>query len=292
MWEKISKVFFLHFLTTIFATFFTDLPRLLIDGDFAAAFGPLKQLLVNLLMLQSWFPIAYLNYNGVSWFLSTIMFLYLFNLPLCALLNKIKDSKHRNWIFGTIILLCTALTCGYSYITYSGNIHFMQYIFPPARLGQYIIGMVLGFWLRIAKDSFTSCKSKTVFFTIAEVAVLAFWIASLFLSNESWRNRLVDWIAPNVLLIGVFIMGQGLVSRLFCFKPLVRLGDVSFECYLIHQVVIFAFTRLSNVSPNSNAANLGCIFICLCFTVLLALFLNKAPKNHVPQTAKNASTKS
>lgn len=49
--------------------------------------------IINIFLIQSWFPKEdiWLSYNSVSWFLSTLVFLFLFIQPLHRFSQKIED---------------------------------------------------------------------------------------------------------------------------------------------------------------------------------------------------------
>lgn len=93
--KKIKKVYPLYFITTIFAVAYSGLPAYIANCDYQSAMTTFSQLVKNLLLLQSWFPSGYYAFNGVGWFLSTIMFLYLLSVPLSACMTGI--GKKKNW---------------------------------------------------------------------------------------------------------------------------------------------------------------------------------------------------
>lgn len=269
------KLYGLYFITTIFAIFWSDLPAMILSGRFSEVKQSLFQLGCHLLMIQSWFPQGYFSYNGISWYLSSLMFLYLLNLPLTALLKKIDSMPKRKWISIGGMVICFGLTTIYSYFSYTENAVFWHYIFPPARIGQYIFGAFLGYYIRSVKDRVYDGRMKLFFFTVTEIGALLFWLVSLYLCPmDSWHLRLVDWFLPNMLLLGIFFIGKGGVSRLFRMKGFVKLGNVSADCYLIHLIVYNLFIALSGVTPVSRLDNLLCVGFPLCFTLLLAFYFN------------------
>lgn len=271
LWKKLRKIYPLHLLTTIFSLIYFQVPAQIVHDLYHSA-GSLIQLAKNLLLLQAWFPDGYMSYNGVSWYLSTLMFLYLLTLPMQALLVRIGKKQNHNAVFAAITLVLFLATVGYSYITYryvpASAVHYWQYVFPPARIGQYFIGMMAGYMIRERKER--GLPERTALFTLGEALALTVWVAALLLPEEVWYNRLVLWMFPNLILIGVFLMGQGALSRLFRLRPFVRLGDVSFACYLVHECVIYG---LGKVEPVSDWGRLLCTGIALGYTLLIAFVL-------------------
>mgnify|MGYP006987515816 FL=1 len=55
-------------------------------------------MIINLLLLQSWFPDEqiWLSYNSVTWFISTLAFLFLFIIPM----HRISDHLEQKWPTG------------------------------------------------------------------------------------------------------------------------------------------------------------------------------------------------
>lgn len=69
-------------------------------------------LIANILLIQSWFPdeAIWLGYNGVSWFLSTLLFLSLFSGVLHKISNYIERCSSRQKLYSAVlVLLCTVV---------------------------------------------------------------------------------------------------------------------------------------------------------------------------------------
>lgn len=272
MLRKIRKIYPLHLLTTGITVLYFGTAAALVN-DFSHSSGELIQLAKNLLLIQSWFPEGAFSYNGVSWYLSTLLFLYLLNLPAVAVLHEIEKKKNRKSIICCLIAVFSLATIVYNYVTYSyEDVHFWQYIFPLGRIGQYLISICAGYLLRGLKIKCKEPDKYKLFFTAAEMFALVLWVASLYQSTETWYNRQIAWIFPNICLLAVFLMGHGWLSDFFRLKPLVFLGDISFECYLTHHIIILL---LVDVNPVTLLDSPLCIAFTLGYTILLAYFIHK-----------------
>ncbi len=109
-----------------------------------------------------------------------------------------------------------------------------------------------------------------------ENTAMAYWFRSLYSPGNYWRNHIVSWLVPNLVLLSVFTIGAGWVSSLFRCAPLVRMGNVSFECYLLHQIIIKLYV-INNIMPEmSQSGKIVSFMYCLAVSLLLALLLNKA----------------
>lgn len=285
MWKKVRKIYPLYALVLIYPFVYSGLAGVTAAGDYAVVCSWLKRLGCNLLFLQSWFPVK-MGYNG-SWFMSSLMFLYLFNLPFIWLLNKINRNAKRFWLLAGAMFGVWVMLLAYCFLTRSLDLEFWQYIFPPARLGEYLVGMIFGFMLRVWRPRL-ALSSKTwrkMIFTVLEVAVIFYWFRCLSRLGNYWRNQSERWLLPNLLLLGVFTIGEGWVSALFRWKPLVRLGDASFACYLIHKVLIMQFRACNVIPEDSQAGKMVSFLFCLLFSVSVALLLEgkKRTAKPVPQ---------
>ena len=141
--RKYLKVLPLHLLTLGISVLLSNVPAAFTAKDPIWLEPQLRYLAHNVLLIQSWFKDSYYHYNGVSWFLSTIMLSYLFTLPVSALLKAISRKKGATLSFMAIfVFLCAAIVLWCQY-TADMEYTFFQYVFPPARLLEYLLGMVL-----------------------------------------------------------------------------------------------------------------------------------------------------
>lgn len=283
--NKIRRFYPLYFTTTLIMVACSDIPRLVS----AYSFDTLKPILINLIhclcLVQAWIPHDYFAFNGAGWFMSTMLFLYLLNLPLKTVLNLIYQKKHGvlllivNFISLYIVILL------YSYITRNTNTEFTQYILPISRVCEYASGMVLGYLFHKMNIYMKNIDNKIVF-TILEIVVLMIWVKGMYVNIESWQFRIVHWFLPNCLLIGAFTFGKGLLSSLFKTKPLKYLGDVSFECYLLHGIIVQWYLRCSGITEITRLGKAFSITYCVLLTILFSSLISyKGRKIHAKNNA-------
>ena len=274
LWKKVRKIYPLYFLTTMFAVIFSGIPELLMHSDFAGLRPGLIQLGKNLLLIQSWFPEGGHSFNTVGWFLSSLFFLYALTLPFGWLLNKLSGSRFRYLLLPGLFagIFCCAVV--YCYTTQNLDMYFWHYQFPPARAFEYLLGMMLGWGTRWAKERIPRGKLWSAMFTVLEAGALLFWYYSLSRPGNYWRNNIIAWIIPDLLVLAVFLAGQGCLSGLFRRKGLVYLGDISFECYLIHQLILIRFGVNLSGTAASTAGNVFVFLFGLVYSLLLAVFIH------------------
>lgn len=279
MMRKIWKVYPLYFLTTLVAVTYSQIPELITRMDLEGLRSPLTYLVKNILLIQSWFPKDALSYNGAAWFLSTLLFLNTLNLPLLAGLNRVEKFRWKYVFYLFASLGLTAVTVVFCYMTQEWKMGYWHYRFPPARIGEYVCGMMLGFVIRDLQPRLKQKTAVTWVFTALEVFALVFWVRSQAHAGNYWRNHIISWLKPNMLLLAVFGFGMGWVSRLFRCRPLVAMGDMAFECFLIHMIVVNIFTLLNPGVTDSDAGKVFSLAICLAVTLVLAVMLRKKQKN-------------
>lgn len=275
-WKKIKKIYPILFLSIIFCILQTNLPNAINTLDIALLKSDGIALLKCLLMIQAWWN-PFLYYNGVTWFISAIMFLYLFDLPIRYLLDKLHKKKNEKKIlFGLsitflIIILFTSLL-----VKDRTDIGYYLYAFPPARLAEYLLGMCTGRLLYRVSTIHTQ-KNKTHYlrYTILEAFSLFLWVSEFFFAfpNNSFIIQ-VYWILPNLFVLFIFGMGKGAFSKLFCLGPFQSVGNISMECYLLHQPLLMTYNAFIHIE-NTVSGTLFYIIFNFLFTIMLSILLHK-----------------
>ena len=166
---------------------------------------------------------------------------------------------------------------------------YWQYIVPPARLREYIIGICISNIIYLFENKnykYFSNEFKGILCSLLEIGSIMLWICNMYLPMEYWEYRIVHWIIPNIVLIAIFIHGKGIISNLFRKKVLVYLGDISFECFLIHQIVIYFYKQSIDVDATEIVGRLFSIIFCLILTIMIANIAHgKANESSLAQKA-------
>ena len=280
MWRKLKKFYPLYFAAMFFGIIKSWLPYDIAELQLAAVGKELFQFLKNALLIQAWFMDGYMTYNGVGWFLSVMMFLYLFNVPGTWLLNRIYEKKNRKFILSGLFVSILALTWIYDALFLETDPLYWISIFPPSRIGEYLLGMIIGFAVNHLFSTGYPTKLNPMLFTFLEILSFVIYIFVAKLPPKVWHVPVVAWLIPNTLMLSVFALGKGFISKVFSNRFLAYLGDISSECYLIHQLIITVFATSFDVSHVSLAGDLFALFFCFVSTLLLAHLLHggKLPK--------------
>lgn len=183
---------------------------------------------LNLLLINPFFPKYALIYNGLSWFLAITMFLYITAFPLQKLLNRITDTTVPAILTIFIILaLNTANRFGSNLYLYTN---------PFYRILDFWLGMLVG---RMYNDrKFVIKSSNRVELLLIAVFVVQYFV-SLIISGDPGYYSILFAVA-----LYVFAVGEGCVSAVLKCGFFAKISCYSFEFYMIHELVLRAFRKV------------------------------------------------
>ncbi len=243
---------------------------------FAAAVTPVHSSVANLFLVHAFSnqPVTLQSVNFPSWSLcSELLFYALFPLFIAAVR---RISERTLWLWATVLVLCVAavpvltrfvqggmVMPGYDGLT--ANQMWVAYAFPPPRLFEFVLGMILarivaaGRWPRIG------LLPSAVLFAVG------YWLGLVV-------PRVYGFTLTTVIPISMIICaaaaadlrGRGgwLTSR-----TMIWLGNVSFAFYLVQGVVVFyGRTKFLDARTFGIAPAIGLLF-CLFLVNLLAAWL-------------------
>ncbi len=209
----------------------------------------IKDFFTHLFMLQTIIPQGNKTFmfNGLSWFLVDLMIFYLLIPLLYKLIKKYKLDSVIKSIISIIILI--SLEIIFSLIFKDGPIAaysfkwWILYISPISRILNILIGFMVGIIFEKNKDWFNKKINKIPNFIILLIEFLALisiyvrYKTSNLLPGSFMTNGTYD-LPMSLILIIVFAIGRGKISKILGSKPLVYLGKLSLPCYMLHQLMI------------------------------------------------------
>lgn len=242
---------FLRILPNHLVTFCIAVALLVLAGE---SLG-LPQTLSNLFLVQTWFPDnSFLeSANGVSWSLSVDVAYYLSFPVIIVLVNKVRPDRLWGWVLGFIGLVVLMPTLSLTLLpstpqwSWGGSASWVQiwfaYVFPPVRLLEMVIGMLLarivmtGRWIRLPLG--------------AAVALVVVGYLAVLLGPWSFLyNYAATMIVPIALLIPAAAVADIAGRRTLVGGRTLRwLGDLTFAFYLVHDLVLSGGHRLFGVQP-------------------------------------------
>ena len=127
------------------------------------AFADTTADILSALLLQSWTSEAYFETNGPAWFLSTLVFLY-FLFPWLA--RRVATMRLRT-LAATVVVGFALMVAAYVVTAAAGadkdTATRWLYIFPPARVWDFFLGMVIFRFCGVLRARMGSLSSGTIF---------------------------------------------------------------------------------------------------------------------------------
>jgi len=269
--EKIVPAqFYLNRVARIYPLYFLSLLLILISYVAAHQMDNYRGLLLNLFVVQAWFPPEATKFNAQTWSIGVEFFFYLvFPLLLTYVYRKIKISYVLLmaivfWLF-TQILFNGLLKAGYDQGLNTSS-HNILFYFPPMHLNEFVLGNLAGwFFLKQKKNTFKyhdwllmGCFTILIYIMAGEQPI-------------SYHNGLMALIFIPVILI--LSEGSGWLSRVFAKRPLIFLGEISYGIYILqYPVFIFNYSVLKKLNITDPALK---FYISLLVLILFAAFCYK-----------------
>ncbi|MFD4376453.1 acyltransferase family protein [Streptomyces sp. NPDC058486] len=246
---------------------------------FAAPFTDLRTGLLNLFMIQVWFPDFAVNFgvNPAGWSLGVEAVFYLAFPALFHLAKKIPAHRLNHWVVAVVAgIIATPLLsellvpAGTAMMDTESdtsiNQYFFSYILPLPRVLDFLLGILVA-------RSVMAGRWRNIGMGWSGV-LLAVSYAVGYFTPPIYSTRAVC-VIPAALLIaaGALADDEGRFT-LFRNRVMVWLGDVSFAFYLVHYTVMVAVWKLFGSDSYSpvQAAGLMVVFLAVSLLVSWALY--------------------
>jgi peptidoglycan/LPS O-acetylase OafA/YrhL len=258
----------------------------LLIGLMPGIFKPTKDLMPmfisNVALMQSAIPIMkyFYSYNAPSWSASTLIILYTLFPALLILLRRSWMALAGVTIFGIAgsIMLADYLNVPEADPTAVSSLGLL-YVSPVSRLVDFSIGMLAA----VAYRNFLRFKKfGIVTGTLLEVGTLAA-VSYIAANSFKWRYFYLDSAGPHasywlqncgfaligcVLLVSVFSIEAGLLSKLFRHKIFWFLGEISFCMYVLHTVFLVYGKQVLNMNESPLTFGIYLAVLTGCATVM------------------------
>lgn len=205
-----------------------------------------KMFLCNVLLVQSWIPNKdyYFSCNGVSWYISSLLFCYI----VYPFFVQIVQFTKRNNIF-VVCASVVAMLIIYSLIVVSVSkeaTHAVVYIHPLMRIIDFFWGVLLWNLLSSSRNhrniSYRMSSRKAAFVQLMALIVMGCFFVVYNNVDLPERLTLVSyWWIPCVLLIATFYLlddSETFINRFLKMRCVQRFADLSFSFFMIHQIFI------------------------------------------------------
>ena len=284
-YSKVKSLYLLYIITMLPIVALEVLA--IYTGNSSGTYGTVGlEFVLSALMIQSWFPQHSMAFNGVAWYLSTMVFLY-FTFPY--ILKVIR--KYRRLSTAVIVMvalfvlefvLSSAEPAIYSLISASGNAPsdadfalWFTFIFPPVRVIDFALGCNLGYIFLMLRGKE---HSKAVVWGLDIVIAVLFAVTAVlykstgyFFSQDRYRHTFI-FVPIALATVYSFALAKGPLPRLLTNKITVFFGNLTNYTYLIHQDVIrFLMMLFTGLGLSMEVFKIAVIPLGLALTVLLSL---------------------
>jgi len=206
----------------------------------------LTNLSLNILLLQSFYPLEGIKFNAVSWSLSDEMFFYLLFPLLIVWFVKSRRSFYIFWTLAIIFIF-------YLISLYQGSKYenWIFYLNPLTRIVDFSLGIVLfNICTSTRANKWRKSLSPTLLEVFAIMLIIVFYSLAYFIPYV-YRHASWYWL-PVGFLICVFYFQAGAISRILSHRWLVLLGEISFSFYMFHTMVLWYVKRFSILLLNTE----------------------------------------
>lgn len=258
--KRIKKIYPLYIITGLIMLMIYYLPH---NVNWLYAF-----IFLYIPMLAPYSPFPDGGGNGAGWFISALFLCYLIT-PFI-----IKFLKRQNLLLYLFILyiciVCIALIpLAIPFLRHNAS---FLYKFPLIRIFHYGFGLVLG--MIYATNQYKLQKIKIIqnhsllfeCFVIFSTLIIMFGFKHGDVSNPILGTPIIS-----IIILYLCNIKNGLLYKLFTNKVSQYLGNISFECYLIHYPLCILLS--DKIKPYCSSLGNICIFylLLLILTIILSL---------------------
>jgi peptidoglycan/LPS O-acetylase OafA/YrhL len=286
---RFARLYPLYILLFLFDFAYTGLTARSACGQIGAPDEHWMGLAFYLTLTQSWFyavicraSLAY-QYGpvaAVSWSISVEMFFYLAYVVAAILIARRKWSPRDGIILAAVAFCFTVvyfLVCnhyqedinriglalfgpaasadnGYD----NSLLRWLLYFNPAARLSEFLAGLAAAH-LYMARRPMVFSASRSSAVTLAAVLTVVtvhLWLYGVVAHHSSFIGRTASTLYGPLVAMTVYLVARYDTpwSRLFSRGILVRLGEVSYSIYLLHEIIPSAFKRLGLMTSDVATA--------------------------------------
>lgn len=234
----------------------------------------IPRMIREILLVKCWTTHSedYFSYNGVAWYLATYFYICMMTPYAMHLVAKLKNKKQV--IASGVGIYVIMFGVGLFFSKYTvpigdGFAKWITYICPFYRMLDFTMGALLG-WV------YLNCKKKEgqnrKLTHLLEILALAAFVLMEYAYLPIKENYMgigynVYFVPASLLIVWVFAVNGGFITKLLNNKVLLWLGNISGFTFLIHQVVLRGL-QMYAIRADVGAARVPLLII---FTFLITI---------------------
>lgn len=224
VWKKLKQFYPLHLITFLIACI---VGRVWLKPLYETVIGAL----LNLLLINPFFPKYAMVFNGLSWYLAITIFLYFIGYFLLVCSKKIKRIRLCILILLMIIAVVNVISRFVSELYLYSN--------PVYRLLDFWLGiMIAKLFIEEKKNGLQFARPNMIEFGIVGAFLIQYVLSLVIKPGPGYYSVLFS------VSLFVFSMGQGIVSVILSSKFFEIVARYSFEFYMIHELSLRVFRKV------------------------------------------------
>lgn len=248
------------------------------------------EFIINAALLQSWVPNGdfYFSFNSVSWYLCNTVFLAIIFPFLCRFFQGLKKK-----ILALVVLSGFAIYIAAEFLLFHHDVFQFIYINPISRVPDFSLGILLAL---IYKWKINDPKGDSIRLFIHKYSFILTLLCLILIGLLIYESTVLTdrqtqiagfyWPLISVIIllsasIGLYGGGGFLQSNY-----LVQLGSISFEFYMIHQLVI-RYVRMLFESNNDGFMVFAFSLTSFIFSLVMSYFINHILLNKKKYVIRN-----
>lgn len=248
-WKRTSKIYLLHIIMMVIMVI-VQLVQWQIQNytEWTSLF---IRIISHIFMVQSWIPVEafYFSLNGLSWYLSTILFCYLCFPLLLRLLRKLNTVKVAFFsLIAVFVLQVSIAMISIKFFLINGSdYYYLTYVCPLFRIFDFTCGCLLAVVFSQLPTVRKSMVQHTVLELLAVFAVGITQFIALRTNLYSWSRLGMMFLPASCLSILVFSIGGGYISKIFSSRIIKFFASLTPFIFLIHHRIIDAVRALLKI---------------------------------------------
>ncbi|MGL6059018.1 MAG: acyltransferase family protein [Culicoidibacterales bacterium] len=217
-------------------------------------------------------------FNGASWYLSTLMCIYVVTVPLIRAIKKISQQQAM-----LVIAVVFTLQVIVNVVPYELNL----YASPYYRVFDFALGALCA---KVFIETNEIVKPKSWYTRMEVLTIIIFFIT--YITTFMFETNLTYYTPIFLMALYVFACGQGMISQILAQPIFQKIAMFSFEFYLVHELVLIVFRR---VFPEGTTywliRNIQIAIPSFVISLALAWLLNRYVSQKVQRILKNKKRK-
>lgn len=240
-------------------------------------------IILNVLLLQAWSPEYMFSGNGVGWFFSVCLPLFMLFPAILSLVRKIKTKGE---CFAAAVII-TAAQLLISFLAHrflpAVDSKWFNTCLPLCRIFDFTLGIIAGHIIKAFPHSET-VPAKSALFELGAIMLSGL---SIFIYYRTYLDNNLNWLGfalifalPSFALVLCFARGEGIFSAVLGNRFFRNLGSTGAAVYLVHSVVIQAGSSLAvrlQIPENIQRVivPIGIVVVCFLIGYICKLFYRK-----------------